>query len=140
MDLKKDEILEKVKFKIPGRSTNFHFEKVSQRKYLDIATVNFSSSITLNASKKITDLHMAVGGVGPIPMYLHKTVKFLKNKKLSAELIDAGIEMLQKEITPISDTRGSADYKRLVARQLFLAQFLNLDPNIYDVQKLVGAW
>ena len=41
MDLKKDEILEKVKFKIPSKNTTFHFEKVSQRKYLDIATVNF---------------------------------------------------------------------------------------------------
>jgi len=140
MDLKKDEILEKVKFKIPTKSTTFHFEKVSQRKYLDIATVNFSSTITLGKSNKMTDIHLAVGGVGPIPMYLHKTVKFLKNKTMSAETLDDAIVVLNKEITPISDTRGSAEYKRLVARQLFLAQFLNLDANIYDVKKLVGAW
>ncbi len=140
MEIKKEEILEKVKFKIPSKNTTFHFEKVSQRKYLDIATVNFSSSITLDKSKKIKDIHLAVGGVGPIPMYLHTTVKFLKNKEMSSDTIDDAIEVLQNEITPISDTRGSADYKRLVARQLFLAQFLNLDANIYDVKKLVGAW
>ena len=94
----------------------------------------------MEKSKKIKDIHLAVGGVGPIPMYLHKTVKFLKNKVMSSETLDAGIEVLNKEISPISDTRGSADYKRLVARQLFLAQFLNLDTNIYDVKKIVGAW
>ena len=138
LDLKKGEYLEQIKFKIP-KSKEYHFEKVSQRKYLDIASVNFASIIKLKRGRVIESIHLAVGGVGPIPMYLHRTVAFLTEKKLQEENIESAIEVLYSEISPISDARGSADYKRLLARQLFLAQFLKIDPAVFPVKKLIGA-
>ena len=44
-------------------------------------------------------------------------------KKLSASLIEDAIVIAQGEISPISDARGTAEYKRLLLRQLFLAHF-----------------
>ena len=35
----------------------------------------------------------------------------------------------QREISPISDVRGSADYKRLLTRQLLIAQLTRLFPD-----------
>lgn len=122
MDLKEGEYLERIQFKT-RTADDYHFEKVSQRNFLDIASVNFVSSIKIDDNNIIQDIHLAVGGVGPIPMYLHKTVAFLKAKKLEQQNIDAAIEVLNTEVSPISDTRGSAEYKRLLATQLFLAQF-----------------
>ena len=84
MDMKKGEYLEQIQFKIP-KAKEYHFEKVSQRKYLDIASVNFASTIKLKRNKIIESIHLAVGGVGPIPMYLHKTVTFLTGKRLQEE-------------------------------------------------------
>ncbi|MDZ7635148.1 MAG: hypothetical protein U5L72_12280 [Bacteroidales bacterium] len=37
-------------------------------------------------------------------------------------------EIMQEEISPISDARGSAEYKRLLLRQLLIAHFLKLFP------------
>jgi xanthine dehydrogenase small subunit len=38
-------------------------------------------------------------------------------------------EILQTELSPMSDARGTAAYKRLLARQLFFAHFIALFPD-----------
>lgn len=136
IDLRSGEVLEKITFKIPTAATKFHFEKVSQRKYFDIASVNFASKFDLKDGL-IQDVHLAVGGVGPIPTYLHKTSDFFTGKILSEALIKAVIPILNTEISPISDARGSADYKRLLARQLFIAQFLAVEQAGLVFEKII---
>jgi len=136
IDLQEGEILEKIKFKLPTTSTNFHFEKVSQRKYFDIASVNFASKLDIK-NKEIQEAHLAVGGVGPIPTYLQKTSTYLQGKKISEKVIQEAVKILNSEISPISDSRGSAEYKRLLARQLFLAQFLSIPKTNLVIEKVM---
>ena len=106
IDLQEGEIVEKIKFKIPNDFTKVHFEKVSQRKYFDIASVNFASKLNIK-NQIIEEVHLAVGGVGPIPIYLSQTSTFLKGQLLHNDLIKAAIPILNQEIAPISDARGS---------------------------------
>ncbi len=140
MDLKKGEYLKEIRFDIPeGKNTYFSFEKVSQRKYLDIAGVNSALLLKLDDEKNIVDAHLSAGGVGPIPWYLKKSSRFLIGKKFEKKTIEKTLEKINEEITPISDARGSADYKRLLLRQLFLAHCLKIDENIFDVSTLIGT-
>jgi len=44
--------------------------------------------------------------------------------------------MLKEEISPISDVRGSKEYKRLLIRQLYYSHFLKLFPEIIDVSDI----
>jgi xanthine dehydrogenase small subunit len=67
-----------------------------------------------------------MGGVAPIPLYLRKTSEFLRGKEIREETVAEAREILQTEISPISDVRGSARYKGLLARQLFTAHFVEL--------------
>ena len=46
---------------------------------------------------------------------------------------------MQTEIAPISDVRGSADYKRLLAEQLLVAQFARLFPARVRAQDVMAA-
>ena len=138
-DLKEGELLTQIEFDLPSASgAHLHFEKVSQRKYLDIASVNFASSILLEENQTIRSVHLAVGGVGPIPLYLKQTTQFLMGKQMTTSTIDEAIQVMYEEISPISDARGSVAYKRLLARQLLVAQFLNIDPACYEVKKWIG--
>jgi xanthine dehydrogenase small subunit len=124
---RKDELIEKIRFRIPEKKTFFNFEKVSKRQFLDIASVNSAVSFKLK-DNIFKEVHLSAGGVGPVPLYLGKTVAFLEGKEASLKtLLDAN-SVLQKEIAPISDVRGSADYKRLLLRQLFFAHFNELIP------------
>ncbi len=118
-----DEFITKIRFR--RNFSHFNFEKVSKRTYLDISSVNTAISLRVE-NDLIIDAHVSAGGVAPIPLYLWKTSEFLRGKEISGETISQVNEILQTEISPISDVRGSADYKRLLLRQLFIAHFVEL--------------
>lgn len=131
--LNSDEYVESIEFKIPENNSHFNFEKVSKRTYLDIASVN--TAIYLETEKDIiTNAHISAGGVAPVPFYLSKTSQFLLNKKIEYEMIDNAIQVIQSEITPISDVRGSDEYKRLLLEQLFKAHFIELFPELIKME------
>ncbi len=129
-----DEIIEKIIF-TPPQKNSFSFEKVSKRMHLDIASVNSACQIELNTDGVIEDIHLSAGGVAPFPKYLKDTADFLKGKIINAENLKAAVEIMNSEIAPISDARGSKAYKRLLLRQLFLAHFKT---NTEIIKQVVG--
>jgi xanthine dehydrogenase small subunit len=141
----REEIITAIRFKKPTGDFRFNFEKVCKRTYLDIATVNTAISLSVpsphiskgaysatgalpngRATDTIVDAHVAAGGVAPIPLYLKETSEFLRGKEVTEETITAANEIMQSEISPISDVRGTEQYKRLLLRQLFRAHFVEL--------------
>ena len=149
-----EEFLTSIKFRKPGPDQYFNFEKISKRTYLDISTVNTAISLRVETTPGedwvppvlsegpattgsgrpgvslldhfITNAHVSAGGVAPIPLYLKETSSFLIGRKINAETIELANEIVQAEISPISDVRGSAEYKRLLLQQLFRAHFIEL--------------
>lgn len=136
LDKTDDEYLEYIEFKLPSKDSYFNFEKVSKRTHLDIASVN-SAMYLESVDNIITDVHISAGGVAPIPLYLEKTSKYLMGKKVSINLIVDTLPIIQSEISPISDVRGSTDYKRLLINQLFKAHFIELFPELINVEALI---
>lgn len=128
LDKLPDEMIVKIQF--PITDGRFNFEKVSKRTCLDIASVNTAISIKTE-NKIIIEAFLSAGGVGPTPKYLEQTVKYLKGKIVSMGTIMEAVEILQKEISPISDARGTEDYKRLLLSQLFFAHFVELFPETF---------
>jgi xanthine dehydrogenase small subunit len=147
------EYIKSVRFKKPGDNFHFNFEKVCKRTYLDIASVNTAISLTVESTPgpgwvppalkdarqetgderrgpsidhRIISAHVSCGGVAPIPMYLKETSEFLRGQVVNAETIEDANQIMQAEISPISDVRGSAEYKRLLLRQLFRAHFVEM--------------
>lgn len=139
LDRKPGEWVEAVIFKKPGENCGFNFEKVSKRTHLDIASVNSACLAELDNDGTITNIHLSAGGVAPYPKYLSKTGNFLKGRKPDKETIGKAIEILQSEVAPISDARGTAAYKRLLLRQLFLAHLLKLAKDGQAVKQVLIA-
>ena len=136
LDKSAGEIISAITFDIPDRNSQFNFEKVSKRITLDIASVNSAVQISVS-DNKITQIHLSAGGVAPIPLYMGKTCTFLRGKELSPRNIKSANEVLQSEISPISDVRGSAEYKRILLRQLYYAHFIKLFPNQFTLEQLI---
>ena len=122
LDKKPEEYIEQIWFDLPDKNTFFHFEKVSKRTHLDIASVNSAICLTMNGDV-IEKAGLSAGGVGPVPMYLEKASAFLKGKKISDEVIQETIEVMKTEISSISDARGTKEYKTLLLGQLIKAHF-----------------
>ncbi len=131
LDKRNDEVITQISFQLPDENSLFNFEKVSKRTYLDIASVNTAMSIRVN-NDVIEDVHISAGGVGPTPIYLKGAVGFLLGKNLSTDLIDPLQKIIQSEISPISDVRGSTNYKRLLLNNLVHAHFIELFPVIFN--------
>ncbi len=112
---------------LPLRQRRFNFEKVSRRRWLDVAAVNSAISFEVDGDR-FGAVTLAVGGVAPIPLRLSRAPVRLEGERIEPETIEAAAELQDEEIAPIDDVRGSAIYKRLLARRLFYAHFLTLLP------------
>lgn len=134
IDKTDDEFIETISFNTFDKDTFFNFEKVSKRTNLDIATVNSAIQLTLKGDV-IKQIHISAGGVGPIPLYLKETSAYLTGKELTPDTVIAAIDVAFTEISPISDVRGSKEYKALLLRQLLFAHFIELFPEKFEMEK-----
>ena len=117
--LASDEIVTRVLLPLLSHGEIFKLYKVSRRKDLDISAVN--AGIWMRAAgENIQEIRLAFGGVGPVVVRLAKTEAFLVNKPISLELFEQAGEIARGEIKPISDVRGSEDYRRTLAGNILI--------------------
>ncbi len=131
-----DELLDFVSIDIPLKNSLFNFEKVSKRTYLDIASVNTALYAEQNEGI-ITKLRISAGGIAPFPKLLRNTAEELTGRVISPDIIKKALEKISDEISPISDARGSAEYKTILLRQLIIAHFLKLFPGYIQAEVMV---
>ncbi|MFQ5706929.1 MAG: FAD binding domain-containing protein [bacterium] len=134
LEKRPEEILTEILIPKPQPNIRIHFEKVSKRKCLDIASVNSAIRVRCEA-EIIREVGLAVGGVAPVPLFLKRTCQFLLGKPVSKTTIQAAFAVAQREIAPINDIRGSAAYKRLLTRQLLIGHFARLFPELVKVRE-----
>jgi xanthine dehydrogenase small subunit len=113
-DLRPDEIITRVF--VPMVQDTVKLYKVSRRRDLDISA--FTAAIRLRMNGRIEEARIAYGGVAPTVIRLPKTEAFLKGKSPSLDLFERAGELARSEIKPISDVRGSADYRLQLAENI----------------------
>ncbi|MEM7790044.1 MAG: FAD binding domain-containing protein [Verrucomicrobiota bacterium] len=133
-----DEMVKSISFPILGKNCLTNWEKVSKRAWLDIATVNSALKLTIEGDT-IVSAHLALGGVAATPLYLEKASAFLIGKSVSEAVVIELLMIALSEFEPISDVRGSAQYKKLLARQLILAHFDKLFPGTIELEEVYAA-
>ena len=127
------ELLTEIVISVPDPTPQINWEKVSKRKYLDIATVNSAICVQCTGGI-IEEVGLAMGGVAPVPLFMAETCAYLVGKPLTTETLEGAFAVAQNEIAPISDVRGSAAYKRLLVRQFLMAHFTRLYPEAVRVE------
>lgn len=130
--------LKQIEFELHA-DQRFNFERVCKRSYLDVASVNSACTFTCDAQQVICNVVLSAGGVAPTPLFLSQTCAFLQGKKAEAAVFLKAAEILQNEISPISDIRGSAEYKRLLLRQQFYLHVTKLSPVSITLHELLRA-
>ncbi len=120
VDLDKEEIIEKVTFPLPPEGAMLSALKVCKREYLDIASVNSAALLVLQGSS-VRSASLSAGGVYPYPLFLEAASSFLVGRELTESTILETAGIAAGEITPISDIRGSAEYKTELLRSQVIA-------------------
>jgi len=118
-DLQPDEIITRVRIGIVRDTLKLY--KVSRRKDLDISA--FTAAIRLAMTgDRIDRAGIAYGGVAPTVIRLPRTEAFLAGKSATLDTFEHAGRIARDEIKPISDVRGSADYRLQLAENI-LAKF-----------------
>ncbi|NDY70964.1 hypothetical protein DO021_05270 [Desulfobacter hydrogenophilus] len=136
LDLKNDELVESLWVTKQDGPQLWNYAKVSKRERLDIASCNSAAVFKVN-NGSFTFVGLALGGVAPIPFTARRTMAWLREKPLTMETFLGSLEVLQEEISPIDDVRGSADYKRRLASALMADHYLHCFSDICSYNDFV---
>lgn len=126
LDKDPHELVLEIRIPRPANGTRIRFEKVAKRKALDIATVNSGAKIRISDDGNVDVFSVSAGGVAAFPLKLQKTEAYLVGRKLDEDSAREAVAIAMGEISPISDVRGSADYKRLLTRNLVISHLMSV--------------
>jgi carbon-monoxide dehydrogenase medium subunit len=105
------EIMAEIQIPVPEAEGRFGHEKLGRRNAFTLSIVSVAAWAKVER-EIFQGIRIALGAVAPVPLRAWQTEKFLIGKKAIAENINAGMEMIIREVQPISDVRASADYRR----------------------------
>lgn len=125
-DLRSDELLTKIILPLPKKDSVFKLYKVSKRRDLDISAVTLAIHLE-RSGNKIAGADIAAGGVAATIVPLSAAMKLLHGAAWSEENFRRAGEAAAGEIQPLSDVRGSALFRKVLIRNLFLKAFKELN-------------
>lgn len=104
---------------IPGSrpQTTFAVQRLA-RTEMDIAIVSVAAAIRWDSAKRCTAVRIALGAVAPCSMRARRAESILEGQVANDALVQRAAEMAAQEISPITDARASADYRRHVSQVL----------------------
>lgn len=111
------EMAVEVRFPVPNTLTSGAYEKI-ERKVGDYATAAAAVQIELNPDGTIKEAGIGITAVAHMPLRVEEGEKILRGQKPTLELIRAAAEEARKIADPNPDARGSAEYKKDMARVL----------------------
>lgn len=104
------------RFTIPDQTTTgSNYMKFGLRKSGALAVVGAASAVTMEGNI-IKDVRIALGAVAPTPMRVKKAEALLVGKEYTDDLLEQAGRAAAAESSPISDIRGSEEYRRDMVR------------------------
>ena len=129
--LRDDELLVRVRIPLPSPSQRLRLYKVSRRHDLDIATMTAAICMKVEAGS-IMQAAIAVGGAGPRVRRLEQVEAWLIYRPCNEETFTRAGEIAVQDVSPWSDVRGSAEYRRQLVRSLVVRYFHEMESDIED--------
>jgi xanthine dehydrogenase FAD-binding subunit len=111
--LKPQELLVAVHFSVPDARERGVFLKLGPRRAVACSKVMVAVQGLLHHGT-VEWIRIAVGAVAPTVIRALSTEALLQGKKLSSKVIKEAAETVRREISPITDIRSTADYRRHV--------------------------
>ena len=108
-----NEILTAIQIPPLSPHTGTVYLKLGVRKALEIAVVGVAILIALDKTKKTClNVKIALASVAPTPLACRRAEGVLAGKQPEERIIEQAARVAQEEATPITDVRGTAEYRR----------------------------
>jgi len=114
--LQPGEIVTEVSIPAPAAGTGSAFLRLA-RTAMDLPKLSVAAMVKMTGGT-CTEVIIALGSVAPTPIRAKKAEEMLKGKKLDAKTIEAAGEAASAEISPITNIRSTAEYRKDVTKVL----------------------
>lgn len=114
--LAENEVLRAVRLPALPATSQSRYVKFLPRTQDDYATVAVAAWVDVADDGSWRDLRVALGAAAPTPLRATAVEDALRGQQPTGSQIDDAAELVLDLVDPIDDVRGSADYKRDMAR------------------------
>jgi carbon-monoxide dehydrogenase medium subunit len=94
------------------------YERFTPRQEMDIAVVGVGSYVALDEQGRCAAARICLGAVAPTPIRSPGAEAALAGQELTPESLERAAELAANDARPISDQRGTADYRRHLVKVL----------------------
>ena len=111
--LEDGEFLVSLHFPAPQPNSGAFYRRFIPRNEMDIAVVGVGASVVLSRDKSsFVSARIAVGAVAPTPLFVREAGDALAGQPVSDEAIQRAADIARDAARPISDMRGTAEYRK----------------------------
>ncbi|HLZ30530.1 MAG TPA: xanthine dehydrogenase family protein subunit M [Chloroflexota bacterium] len=114
--LQPGELLTEIRLPPLPAGTRATYQKFLPRTQDDYATVSVAATLRVDADGRCADVRVALGGAAGTPVHLREVEDALRGEKLTDQRIADAAARVPELVDPPDDARGSATYKRRMAR------------------------
>jgi xanthine dehydrogenase small subunit len=124
-DLRPGELITQVTIPVPAQDELIGLFKVARRHDMDIASFMAAVRMRMDGNR-IAVASIALGAVGPTIIRPRRTEAYLSGKPLTEQVFREAGKLAADEIAPISDVRGSVEYRTQLTRNILLKFFYSV--------------
>ncbi len=118
-----NELLKEIIVHVP-ENYGWGYEKLGRR---DAFTLSIVSVAALGRVENgvIRDVRLALGSVAPVPVRARSVEEYLRGRRAEARVVEEASRLVVNDISPISDVRASAEYRKEMSFRLSIIVLLN---------------
>lgn len=117
--LRSNEILTEIQIPTPSINTGGAYLKWMPKTQRSIAVIGVAVVVSMDSDRSsIVDAKIVLGAVAPTPVRAFKAEGIIMGKVIEDKLMDEAAEAASMEAKPITDIRGTAEYRRNMVKVL----------------------
>ncbi len=109
--LEPGELLIEIRIPVPPAGSASSFKRIGRRKAFTLSVVSAAAYIQMEG-ETCTDAKVAFGSVAVTPISVPEAENLLTGSKLDEEIINAASKAVYEAVKPITDVRGTAEYRK----------------------------
>ncbi|MBT3283510.1 xanthine dehydrogenase family protein subunit M [Candidatus Bathyarchaeota archaeon] len=109
--LETGELLTEIRIPVPPAGAASSYKRIGRRKAFTLSVVSSAAYIQMD-DETCTDAKVAFGSVAITPIRVPEAENLLKGSKLDKETIKAASKAVYEAVKPITDVRGTAEYRK----------------------------
>ncbi len=129
------EFVESISIPYLSEGDQFAVYKISKRREEDISTLCGAFRLRLDASNRVEEIVIAFGGMAGIPKRANIVEKLISGRVWDQNTIALGKAAFARDFTPMSDVRGSAEYRMLSAQNLLQRFYLETQGQSQELKR-----